>query len=414
MLEDDILTKVSEEIADPRGFSNEFGVSYEGREITLPYLFTSPMPFQSVLLAFLFAIPIYIFSQLYSSSFVDEKTLNRAELLLASPISRWDIILGKTLIYFIVALVSTALISIVVLKEFNLMIVTLLIPVILFFLSISFFSAVISRSFKENSFIILFFSVIFFAYLFFPAMFTNVHVASNISPITFIVRNLEGEAIDTSQYVFATVPLLLSSILIMFFGGLMFNAEDLFSHRTFSKKFFNAIYSFRNIVDNNYLAIFLLSASLIPIAFLVELVLIVMLFQAPFPYSVILVILLSALVEEVIKIVGIVALLSRERSLVTTKNVIFFSIISGIGFFLGEKILAFIIITQITNSYFGIVLAMGGVLVAALLAHIVGVMISSIGILWSRGKMGYRFYFFLLLAVLAHSFYNLRIIGGII
>lgn len=377
--------------------------------VTLPSLMSPPLPLHSTLLTFLFALPLYLFSQLYSSSMMEERVNKRAELLLASPLKRREIILGKTLLHFVLALLAILIISLALKKTLDLVIVFLLVPVLLFFLALSFFAAMISRSFKENSFIVIFLSVAFFGYLFFPSMFANIHVASSISPITFVIKRLEGEAVTFGEYTFATLPLYMSSTVIFFFCTFLFREESLFSQASMQERFCDIVEEYWKAFGRSSFSVFLLSIFFVPIVYLAQLMFLVLLFQVPYPISVAGMLLLSALTEEVMKISGIAAL-SARYSLRPIK-LVFYAVLSGTGFFLGEKVLAFLTLAQITNSLFGAAMFMKTYLFAALGLHVAFALVSSIGLIWSKGKANIRFFAFLLLAAALHAAYNASLLG---
>lgn len=388
------------------------GITVGERSVTLPYLLTPPMPFQLVLLTFLLAFPIYLFSQFYSSSMMEEKVNRRVELILASPVKPREIIIGKTLVYFLLCLFTTIGVSVALKQSFDIYIVALSLPIILFFLAISFASAILSRSYKENSFIIVFLSVVFFAYLFFPAMFVNVHVAANISPITLIVYRLQDEAVTLTQYAFSTFPLYFSSLFIFGMGTLIFKEEYLFTQKSVVEKLLDSVEVFAKAVGNPFVAVFLLSAFLIPMVYLAELMFIVLLFQVPYPFSIGAMVVLAALTEEIAKILGISVILSRNRELVTLKNVVTMAFLSSLGFFVVEKGLALITIAQVTQSLFGAVIFLRTLLIYAFIFHFLAVAISAFGIYVSKGGLGWRFRFFFCLAVALHAGYNGYLIRG--
>ncbi|MHC1567326.1 MAG: hypothetical protein ACXQT5_04495 [Candidatus Syntropharchaeia archaeon] len=71
------------------GGGKEIGFFVESG-ITIPSKLSPPMPFGSILISFLFIFPLYFVSQLYSSSMMEERVSRRCELLLASPVKRWE------------------------------------------------------------------------------------------------------------------------------------------------------------------------------------------------------------------------------------------------------------------------------------------------------------------------------------
>lgn len=365
-----------------------------------PSLLSPPLPFYSAIVTFIFALPLYLFSQFYSQSVIDEKINKKVELLLSSPINSKEMVFGKMLVYFLLTLVTEVVISIVVLKKFDYVVVATLIPVILIFLAFSFFSSLISRSFKENSFIIVFFSVILLAYFYFPAMFYNIHAISKISPITLIVRVIEEETIEFREYLFTTLPLYLSSFLTFYFGMLTFKEEYLFDQSGIGEKILNMA---KEVLKKGKekLRLFFFSFFMISIAYLLELVYLVLLFQIPMPYCLYAMLLLSAFTEEALKVFGVIAM-SLEKG----KAKLSYPIISAVGFFFGERIMKLFTITQITNSIFGLAL-FKEYFISSLSLHIFCTLIASLPLLFKRKK---PFILALLLASILHASYNYTLV----
>ena len=71
------------------------------------------------------------------------------------------------------------------------------------------------------------------------------------------------------------------------------------------------------------------------------------------PFSLILIMVLAAMTEELVKAAGFIGLISHRYPPLTWKVVIFSSILIGLGFLLGEKLLLFITLSQIADSIFG-------------------------------------------------------------
>ncbi|WP_456475010.1 ABC transporter permease [Candidatus Pyrohabitans sp.] len=387
------------------------GISQEESRITLPAIFSPPLPFRSVLLTFLLAFPIYLFSQFYSSSMLEERTNRRAELLLTSPLRGEEVVAGKTLVHFLLALGSATAVALILIKRVEAEIILVLIPVILFFLSLSFLASLLSRSYKENSFIIIFISVIFFSFLFFPAMFVDIHTVSNISPVSMIVSVLEGGNVGVSQYIFTTFPLFAISAVLFFIGALMFREEVLFSQKSITHKIFYGI----NIMWERFegrLAcgvVFGIMAAIV--AYMLELIFIVALFQVPFPYSLNLMITLSAFSEEAIKIAFVVGVVRYSK--LSPGRTVLLGALCGLGFFIGEKLIALVTLSQIYNSLFGSVIFLGGYLFRTLMLHVMLTSASALGLVWSRGRVNRNFLLVLFLVSAAHLLYNYSVVGGI-
>lgn len=136
-----------------------------------------------------------------------------------------------------------------------------------------------------------------------------------------------------------------------------------------------------------------------------------MLFNLPIPYSILAMILLSALAEEIVKSIGIYTLFRRRITERTFKNAIRLSILAGAGFFVGEKAVAVLTLAPIASSAFGTVMTMGALLLIPLLLHVTTVAISSLVMYW-KGPNAYKYA--VALATIFHSIYNITILRGML
>ena len=373
--------------------------------LATPSHISPPVPFKSVVLSFLYIFPIYFIAQFFSSSIMEERIKRKGELLLVSPVSSAQIVLGKLLPYL---LGSIALVAMMTLRlGGSPWIILVILPISLMYLSTSFLGAIIARSYKELSFVLIFLSVFLSGYIFFPAMFSNVHAISIISPMTLVVRLLENETVSISDYMFSTIPFYLVSILIFIFGIFIYREEDLFTQKPISGKLLDSIQEF---IKRAYVPLFSLSIVLIPIAFSIQMMLIVLMFNFPIRIGIVFFIIVAAFIEELVKSVGIYTVFSRKMSDVTTGNALKFGILSGLGFFVGEKLLLLVVIASISGSAFGSVMG-AGLLVFPLLLHITSTTVASLGIRYS----GCRYYFAsVILASVVHAAYNLYLVRVVI
>ena len=373
--------------------------------LATPSHFNPSIPFKSVVLSFIFIFPIYFIAQFFSSSIMDERIKRKGELLLVSPVSSYQIVLGKLIPYL---LGSMALVAIMTFKlGGSPWIILILLPVSLMFLSTSFLGAIIARSFKELSFVLIFLSVFLSGYIFFPAMFANIHAISIISPITLVVRLLENETVSISDYMFSTTPLYLLSILIFIFGIFIYREEDLFTQKSIKEKLLDSIQEFIKRVPA---PLFSLSIALLPLVFSIQLMLIVLMFNFPIRIGILFFIIVAAFIEELVKSVGIYTVFSRKMSDVTTGNALKFGILSGFGFFAGEKILLLVVIASIAGSAFGSVMGIG-LLVFPLLLHVTSTTVASLGIRY----LGHREYLAcVVLASIVHAAYNLYLVRSVV
>ncbi|MCL7410293.1 MAG: ABC transporter [Methanosarcinaceae archaeon] len=389
---------------------------FEKQTIATPSHFAPPIPFTAILYSFLFIFPIYFVSQFYSSSIMDERTNKKCELVLVAPLRGADIVIGKTVPYLLVTMAIIAIViayikglptDIVTIKS-SLLILATMFPIVLLFFAFSFISAILSRSFKELTFAMVFLSVVVSGYLFFPAMFANVHAISTISPMTLIVLLIEGDTINMGEYIFSTLPFYFVGLSVFVFGTYIFREEDLFTQKPITQKLLDCVEIF---LSNPYGSVFLLSIIFIPFVYMAQLMLIVMLFNLPLPYSVIVMIVLAALIEELVKSIGIYTLFKRKMVVLTLKNAATLAILAGAGFFAGEKLLVIITLAPIATSVFGSVMTMGTLLLIPLMIHIIGVMVVSLGMY----AINPRWYLpFVLFASVLHGLYNLFILRGIL
>ncbi|MDO9035941.1 MAG: ABC transporter permease [Methanoregula sp.] len=372
-----------------------------------PSQLSPPLPFDSIILVFVFIFPLYFTSQFFMMSIMNERIERKGEILLSTPVASSSIILGKMIPYFIgMVAICTALTLYV---RAPLAIILPLIPVIVFFLANALLIGMLSRSFKELSFISIFFSTVATSYLFFPSIFANVHVISLISPLTLIVLSIQGNPWTITDYLYSTSLFWLTGAVLFYIGMKNFKDERLFSEKPLLpriREFLSEIMSRRH----PFLSVFLLTAFSIPFVFMVQLMSLTLFFNLPMPYSLILLLIFAALVEECAKAIGIYTLFARNPSFFTWKNLIAACAATAIGFLVAEKLLLFITLAQITESVFGSILFLSlGVLWMPLLLHFMGVLIVACSLkFWGRKGLVVG----LVLATIVHCLYNLYFILG--
>ena len=432
-VEDGVEGGVSEETSgkvdeteDTSGFETELPTSIETEiggtnifvkqsNLTTPSQLSPPIPFRSVIVSFLFIFPMYFITQFYSASIMSERVNRRCEPLLTAPLRSGEIVIGKMLPYLGITLVTIVGISLYLSSiKISLYILSLLFPVTLFFLAVAFFCAIIARSFKELTFVSVFFATAMSSYLFFPAMFMSVPTIGAISPMTFVVKLLEGEIFSINEYLFSTAVFYFTSVALLFFAASIFKEEDLFTQKSVTSKALDVVESciFENHV---YASIFALSIIFIPFAFMIELLMLSLMFNLPMPLSIIVFFMGVAFVEEVFKSAGILTLFSRDKVNKNIKNALVLALMSALGFFIGEKILILITLAPVLTSPYGHVMfgEIGGFLIQLsypLLLHIATVLIVSLGLLFYGTK---KFPIFFAISFIVHAFYNFIVTGGL-
>ncbi|MDP3395241.1 MAG: ABC transporter permease [Methanoregula sp.] len=372
-----------------------------------PSQLSPPLPFDSIILVFVFIFPLYFTSQFFMMSIMNERIERKGEVLLSTPVASSSIILGKMIPYFIGMVAICAALTLYV--RAPLIIILPLIPVIIFFLANALLIGMLSRSFKELSFISIFFSTVATSYLFFPSIFANVHVISLISPLTLIVLSVQGAPWTVTDYLYSTSLFWLTGAVLFYIGMKNFKEERLFSEKRLLPRFREFLSEIMNR-QHPFLSVFLLTGFTIPFVFMVQLMSLTLFFNLPMPYSLVLLLIFAALVEECAKAIGIYTLFAQDPSFLTWKNLLAACAATAIGFLVAEKLLLFITLAQISESIFGSILFLSlGVLWMPLLLHFVGVLIVACSLkFWGRKGLVIG----IVLATVVHCLYNLYFILG--
>jgi ABC-type Na+ efflux pump permease subunit len=366
-----------------------------------------PFPLGSLLLAFLFVVPMNFVIQAYGATIMRERINRRGELLLVAPVSPSDIVAGKTLPYFL-AILGVASVTAVGVGGGPIAVAAVA-PIAMLFLSATFVAAMFARSFKELTFLTVTISVTLTSYAFVPAVFTEVTPIALISPLTIVVRDLLGESTTAVEFAFSTGPLVLSSAVLFLLGTGIYREEDLFSQRPVHLKVLDALAS----RVGGRVSVGVLTMVFIPFVLVAELLAVALLFVFPEVLSIPVLLLSVALIEEAAKSLHVFAAYDHElfeRRVTTTALSI--GVASGLGFFLAEKLTLVAQLVQLPaiaegQTAFPEAAAVGTpVLVVMLLAplalHVVTASISAVGA--SRGPRSYLAAYGT--AVVVHLVYN--------
>ena len=374
-----------------------------------------PFPFRSLVLAFVFVLPLNFVIQAYGSTILGERLNRRGELLLVSPVSRLDIVAGKTLPYFAGAMAVATLIT-VVLQGSHVSVLAIA-PLALLFLSATFLGAMFARSFKELTFVTVTITVSLTTYAFVPAIFTDVTPIALISPLTLVVRDLQGQAIGLGQFAFSTLPPTLTASVLFGLGLGLYREEDMFTQRPIPLKVLDALAA----PLERRRSVALVTAVLLPFVLVAELVVVALLFalgEASIPFILVAV----AVIEELAKSLHVYAGYEHARYDRGVKTALVLGFFSGLGFFIAEK---FALIAQLVDlpevpagraalesqatlgTGLPLPVVLVGLLFAPLVLHVVTATISSLGA--SRGKRTYVGA--LAIAVVVHLAYNLTVVS---
>ena len=393
-----------------------------------------PFPFESLVLAFLYIIPMNFVIQAYGSSMLSERLNRRGELLLVTPASRGDIIGGKTLPYFVGAMGVAAAITATlrvsgIAPSGSPIAVFAVLPIALLFLAATFCGAMFARSFKELTFVTVTITVSLTSYSFVPAIFTDVTPIALISPLTLVVKDLTGSPISAAAFTFSTVPPLVTALVLFGLGAGLYREEDMFTQRSIPLKMLDAlagqIKSRKSALKMSAILLpFVVVAELVAIAFLFVLDSVSLnVFGTNQSLGIVLVLGVVAVIEELAKSLHIYAGYAHARYERTLRSAIGLGALSGLGFFIAEKGLLIVRLSDLESLPIGDAAVQGATppsgvplwlvallfLFAPLALHAVTAAISSVGA--QRGRWAYIAG--LSVAIVVHFAYNLTVVTGL-
>jgi len=377
-------------------------------DIVIPSLMSPPIPLAQVIITFLYVVPVFFISLFFTSSFTEEKVSRKLIVLLSAPVTRLQVILGKMLPYLVYSIF--VIIGVTLVLGGNILLgLAIFTPVMLFIFSIYLIVALTYRTFKDQTFFSVLALSVVTVYLVGPAMFTGVNDLSYISPLTLAVEMYRGESFTVSQYFLATTPLLLVFGQTMFVGTRVFNEEYLMGFRPLHTKVAEAMYL---TMDQRHLNISttFMSMCLVPLVFMVELAAITFVTNLPLPFMLGFMLIVSVVVEEIAKSVGVVILL-QNKALKSWKDVLRLAGLSALGFMLVEKLLLFLAISVVSESMFIQALFSGGLLLLPLTLHVV----STAVVCLLTMRFGTRSFPLAIVAgSIIHLIYNLNVLGKLL
>ncbi|HNA89030.1 MAG TPA: hypothetical protein PK989_06970 [Anaerolineales bacterium] len=369
-------------------------------EVIIPSLTPPPAPFTQVLLTLIYIMPITFISIFFTSSFMDEKANRRLTILLSAPVTPFQIILGKMLPYAVFALSTTTLIA--YLTNANIPLALMIFaPTIMFIFAIYLMVPLFYRTFKDTTFIAMFVTTMTTAYLVFPAMFTNSSDLAYISPLTLAVKMYRDEPFGWREYLLPSLPMTAIFVFAMFTGTRTLNEEFLMGYKPITRKIGDAIYLIM-AHSKPWFAVMLWSLLVIPVVYMAQVVMLAFATNLPVGLIVGATLIASALIEEVVKTIGIVVL-AEHGTLKSVKDILWLSFLSALGFLIGEKLLLLVSISVVAQANVsGAMFGAGLILLIPLAAHFI--FTSSINLL--RIKLKFPYWLALAIGTILHFIYN--------
>lgn len=393
------------------GDSEELDDLEEEQSIVTPRDIQPPLPLESIILAFLFLIPMNFIVQNYASSIFDERIDYSGELLLVTPSSRYQIIVGKTLPYLMAIVAISAIIALAIGASLISVIASSVIG--LAFLSIGFITGVFVRSYRELTFVFLSLSIFIFAFVIVPSIFSSIHPIAIISPLTLVVMDLQSDPIGIIDLLFSLGPLTLTSLILFAYGASLYREEDMFTQRSGRRKLLDMFSG----QTKNWKYMLIIGMSVVPFVFAFQLLFVALIFALPEGIALPAIFIIAALSEEIAKSLPIYASVVNSR--LKDKYIYYGAAMSGLGFFLAEQVTTIGQLVGLTQFDVGSVVVSGvlssptfgsGILlilpVLWIAIHPVTTMISAYGAKRSRGM----YIVFLIIATIVHVLYNAGVI----
>jgi hypothetical protein len=392
------------------GTSTKFKAEFvSDSEVLIPSLMKPAIPLSQVVLAFVYIVPMLFMGIFFNSSFMEEKTNRKLNILMSAPVTPLDIIAGKMLPYVAFSLVIVVALTLALGGDV-LLSLAIFLPVILFIFSIYLIVSLVYRTFKDQTFFSMAAITFVTGYLVLPALLTGINDISYISPLTLAVQMYRGEGFGLTAYLLSTVPMYLVFGLSVFVGTRIFNEEYLMSYGPLYRKVGDALYM---AIDRSrpYLSIGLLSLLLIPVVFMVQMIIAILSLIIPVSLSpmIFLAVLLAlcVIVEEVAKSAGIAMLIENKR-VPSTKALLGLAFASALGFFIGEKLLLLVSLSVVSNVMLIEALGSANLLFIPLIAHFI---FTSIVCLATQ-RLGIKYYPVAIFAgSIVHFLYNFAILA---
>ena len=376
-------------------------------ETIIPSLTPPPLPFEQVLVALLYILPITFISIFFTSSFMDEKINRRLTILLSAPVTPFQIIFGKMLPY--VAFTLAAIAFIAVQTQANVLLtLAIFLPTTLFIFAIYLMVPLFYRTFKDVTFIAMLVTTLTTAYLVLPAIFTDVTDLSYVSPLTLAVKMYRGEPFGWREYLFPSLPMAAIFGFSIYAGTHLLNEEFLIGYKPLSQKIGDAIYLLMSHTKL-YFSVPLWSVLVVPVVYMAQIVILAFAAGLPLGMTLGVTLFVSAFVEELVKSIGIVMLMDRGK-IETSRQVLWYAFLSVLGFFLGEKLLVLISLTVVLQASISSVLFGTGLLLfVPLVAHFV--FTALVTLLRAKTKLSYAAA--LTIGATVHFLYNWYLMGGL-
>ena len=362
-----------------------------------------PFPVRSLLLTFAFLIPMNLVAQLSAGSLMAERVRHRGLLLLTTPMSGPQVLLGRILPHLAISLGVVAVAGVAIGVGWQGFAAAL--PMVLLVLAIAVVLGLLARNERELTFLLTAATTMLSTFLFLPAIFTSLPPVAFLSPVSVVAASVDGDTVAWGPFLYATVPLSLVTVALALLSAGLYREETLFATRGLFEKGMDGV---RRLVTSKW-AVLVAGILVVPFALALELFILALVIPlglaAVFPVF----ILGVAFVEEALKLVPARAHLQTRRTRSWLAGAL-----SGAGFFLGEKLALLVALVGFGLLPMGTTsLALWGIgggilLIAPLILHTACSAIAATG---ARRSKGWAIVAWLAAAVV-HAGYNVLLLTG--
>jgi len=287
-----------------------------------PREFSPPSLISKIIQAFIFLIPSFFAMQIFSSSLAEDVRRDRISVLLSTPLTAKSYIIQKTLPYFLLSILLISIPSLFLWVDGT----RYLISPLIFLFSLHAFIAISSRSYRELTFLILVANLLTVIYLILPSIFAGLPL-SEISPLTFMLRDLTGERVSLIDVLTSSLPLTIAGITLFYLSSQALHSAHIKRQESPARMFLSA---FSALAEKDLNA-FILSMTSVSFALFIEFFLLFFGLSLPILTSFAVIMLGIALVEEALK-----------SAIIYPKKTLRRAFIVSSGFFIAEKGLLFL------------------------------------------------------------------------
>jgi hypothetical protein len=215
-----------------------------------------------------------------------------------------------------------------------------------------------------------------------------------------------GEEFGWQEYLFPSLPKLLIFGITLYVSSRLLHEEFLMTYQTLTAKVADALYWIMDL-RHPAVSILVMSFASVPMVYLAQLIILAIATNLPLRVMLGAALVASAGAEELVKTMGIAVLIAR-REVTLLSRVALLAFLSASGFLIGEKLLTFISLGIVSQTYLSAALFNTGFLLVPLAAHFCFTAI--VCLLYTRARIPYVVA--LAVGIILHTAYNALIVRG--